>query len=232
MTDTNTFSTTDHPNKAENGDEGTGKLRSPRSGAVTRFIRKPSAEKRILAEAFLLAALTRFVIRFCSFRMLKRLIGEPSSPNSAGAGAGAGAGSSPLSHPASSGEPVIITRSVTAVSRRVPWESKCLVQAATARMMLNRRGIPNELYLGVSKTGLKGIRVDTDSGMMTGTDPEKIPGAGTQKQSERGKERDIPAPEITPQPDMRPHAWLVVNGVVLLGGGNLDDYVTVSRFGD
>lgn len=35
------------------------------------------------------------------------------------------------------------------VCRHTPWESKCLVRALTARKMLNRRGYPCTLYMGV-----------------------------------------------------------------------------------
>lgn len=181
-----------------------------------------------------MAGLTRFVIRFCSFKVLKKLVGEPSDPSGTQQESATKPSASPSTLYGSTGipssssgsarapydthaltagspaessdapsyeagdssnftsadapsEPLLIARSVIAVSRRVPWESKCLVQASAARIMLNRRNIPNELFLGVPKSGLKS--------------------------------------------DKPPHAWLVVDGQVLLGGGNLDDYVTVSRFG-
>jgi len=34
---------------------------------------------------------------------------------------------------------------------RVPWRAKCLEQALAAKMMLRRRKIANELYLGVKQ---------------------------------------------------------------------------------
>ena len=42
---------------------------------------------------------------------------------------------------------------VEAVCRHTPWESKCLVRALTAKKMLNRRGCPCTLYMGVKQTG-------------------------------------------------------------------------------
>lgn len=46
---------------------------------------------------------------------------------------------------------------VAAVVRKVcghtPWESKCLVQALTAKKMLNRRKLPCTLYMGVANDG-------------------------------------------------------------------------------
>jgi len=42
---------------------------------------------------------------------------------------------------------------VTGVSRYTPWESKCLVQALTAKTLLNRYRLPCTLYMGLHKTG-------------------------------------------------------------------------------
>ncbi len=36
-------------------------------------------------------------------------------------------------------------------SRYTPWQSRCLVQAIAAKLMLRRRRIKSELYLGVAK---------------------------------------------------------------------------------
>lgn len=40
---------------------------------------------------------------------------------------------------------------VTGVCNHTPWESKCLVQALTAKKLLNQRGLPCTLYMGVGK---------------------------------------------------------------------------------
>lgn len=45
----------------------------------------------------------------------------------------------------------LIRTSISVMSRYVPWQSKCLVQALAAQQMLNRRGIEYTLYLGVQK---------------------------------------------------------------------------------
>src|SRR5262245_47101937 len=50
-----------------------------------------------------------------------------------------------------------ISRAIVATSRYTPWESKCLVQAIAAKMMLKCRGIDSTLYLGVAKEGEKGL---------------------------------------------------------------------------
>jgi hypothetical protein len=40
---------------------------------------------------------------------------------------------------------------VRAAARRTPWESNCLAQAIAAKWMLQQRGIPSTLTLGVAK---------------------------------------------------------------------------------
>ncbi|MCE5286190.1 MAG: lasso peptide biosynthesis B2 protein [Pelosinus sp.] len=44
-----------------------------------------------------------------------------------------------------------VAQIVTLVSRHTPWESKCLVQAIAAKLLLHQRGISTTLYLGVCK---------------------------------------------------------------------------------
>lgn len=40
---------------------------------------------------------------------------------------------------------------VTKVCAHTPWQSQCLVQALTAKKMLNKRNLPCTLYMGVAK---------------------------------------------------------------------------------
>lgn len=40
---------------------------------------------------------------------------------------------------------------VVGICNRTPWESKCLVQALTAKKLLNRYKLPCTLYMGVAK---------------------------------------------------------------------------------
>lgn len=44
-----------------------------------------------------------------------------------------------------------IALAVAWVCHRVPWQSMCMVQALTAKKMLNRRGYPCTLYMGVKR---------------------------------------------------------------------------------
>ena len=129
------------------------------TGAVARFLKKPWPYQQIVMEAFLWLAITRFVIRFLPFKALLFVIGTKPEPESDHT---VGIDYMELMKNSYETEiqpgPVItdITNAVKSVSRRVPWQSKCLVQAASAKKMMNRRKIENHLFLGVSASGLKG----------------------------------------------------------------------------
>jgi len=129
------------------------------TGAVARFMKKPWQYQQLVMEAFLWIAITRFIIRFLPFKALLFLIGTKPEPES---GQATNIDYMELIKNSSETEvqpgPVVtdITNAVKSVSRRVPWQSKCLVQAASAKRMMNRRKIENQLFLGVSASGLKG----------------------------------------------------------------------------
>lgn len=46
---------------------------------------------------------------------------------------------------------VRVGRIIVTAANHTPWKSACLVQSLTARKMLERRGIPGVIYLGVAK---------------------------------------------------------------------------------
>ena len=47
--------------------------------------------------------------------------------------------------------PELIRWVIQVVSPCTPWESKCLVQAITAKILLRLNGLPSTLYLGVAR---------------------------------------------------------------------------------
>ena len=54
-------------------------------------------------------------------------------------------------HPSESAAARDVARAIWAASRRLPFESTCLVQALAARSMLTRRGVSSSLVMGVSR---------------------------------------------------------------------------------
>lgn len=108
---------------------------------ITKFARLPWKEKCLLTEAIFLSGIIRFAILFFPFRKVASIMGKQmtESPSQASMEAYKKA--------------LAIRRAVEKVSASTPWESKCLVQALSALIMLKRRNIPGTLYLGITKDG-------------------------------------------------------------------------------
>ncbi len=120
---------------------------------IRRFLSKPSHQRRLILEALVIMPLVTTVIRFLPFRLLMRLIKAEVVP--------VNAPDDPHKQEREIQDEELIeavARTVRSLSRRVPWESKCLVQASVARIMLNRRGIPSTLYLGVNQHELQNLQ--------------------------------------------------------------------------
>ncbi|KUK65689.1 MAG: hypothetical protein XD84_0306 [Desulfotomaculum sp. 46_80] len=106
---------------------------------IIKFCALPWREKGLFTEAFFLTGMVRLIILALPFRWLAPALGKhmQESPDN---------------------EDVIRLKAarrigwiVESVSRFTPWESKCLVQAITGKIMLRQYGIANTLYLGVGK---------------------------------------------------------------------------------
>ncbi|MEX0685336.1 MAG: lasso peptide biosynthesis B2 protein [Balneolales bacterium] len=114
-----------------------------------RFFKKPLSTQFMLTEALLLVAVTRFVIFCMPYKMLARMIRSARREERIVRQREKGSHSSGP-HQADT-LAWNVANSVESVSRRVPWKSTCLVQAAAGKIMLNRRRLPATLYLGVNK---------------------------------------------------------------------------------
>lgn len=106
---------------------------------IDKFGRLGGFEKRLLIEAFLITGLTRIRLIFIGFSKLAKKMGTFKEESSAKV----------------SIQDKLITRkiawAVSVVSKLTPWESKCLVKALTAQIMLKHRNLSSTLYLGVAK---------------------------------------------------------------------------------
>jgi hypothetical protein len=106
--------------------------------ALRIFLEKPISEKLQLLKITSYLAWYRFYILSFSFKRLSKQLGDlnasPVQPN---------------------GKPrhetLQLANSIRRISCIVPWESKCLVQAVVAKIMLKNRGVGSTLYLGVRK---------------------------------------------------------------------------------
>ena len=106
---------------------------------VKKFFGLSFAEKISILEAFILTGIVRFSILFIPFNKLARCIGKYKDEST---------------YSVSDKEKDTICRiawAVYVVSKRTPWQSKCLVKALTAQIMLRQRKVSSTLYLGVAK---------------------------------------------------------------------------------
>ena len=96
--------------------------------------------RRLTVKAVVYAAIARFRISFFPGNKLHRYLGEP--------GAETGSEAPEAEQRRDVG---FVADKVARVARRVPWESKCLVQGMVAQRLLRDYHIASTLYLGVGR---------------------------------------------------------------------------------
>ncbi|NBC02664.1 MAG: lasso peptide biosynthesis B2 protein [Bacteroidetes bacterium] len=106
---------------------------------VQIFLTKPLSEKLHLLKISAYLAWYRFFILSFSFKRLSKKLGDLNGPPVQGDGE-------------LNPEILQLADSIRHISRFVPWESKCLVQAVVAKILLKKRNIDSTLYLGVRKS--------------------------------------------------------------------------------
>jgi len=105
---------------------------------IGNYFKKPFAEQALYLETAFWLGVSRLAILILPFRWIAPFLGT---------------------HMAQSDEnayrdrktAIFISRAILVMSCHLPWECKCLTQAVSCKMMLQRRRIPSTLYLGVSK---------------------------------------------------------------------------------
>jgi hypothetical protein len=110
-------------------------------GMFKKFFALPAREKILYLESFLYQLIAGIVLKLVTFRMITRLFSLPSHLISG------------LPDPAtqlSDHRIVRIKQAIRNTGMISPWKNKCLVQSLAARWMLNRRGIPSKLSLGMT----------------------------------------------------------------------------------
>ena len=106
---------------------------------IAKFLKKPAFEQALYMEAAFWLGVSRLAILMLPFRWIAPLLGThmaSSDENDAAA-----------KHQAVRS----VSSAIRTMSRRLPWECKCLAQAISGKMMLRTRRIPSTLYLGVAK---------------------------------------------------------------------------------
>ncbi len=141
---------------------------------IVKFSKLRSGDKIIFLEALYYSAKSRFMVKFIPFKKIAPILGD-------------GREDLCVDDEKFIGEIKKISAAVNTVSRNTPWESKCLVQALTAKYMLKRRGIKSAVYFGVMKNDEKNIKA---------------------------------------------HAWIKSNNIILTGKAGMDNYKIISIFSD
>jgi hypothetical protein len=113
---------------------------------LRKFWALSPGERSCLLEAVLWLGLARLAILVLPFRRLAPFLGRHMAQSPADAGAAPAEMLDRLSW------------ALAAASRHLPWECKCLAQALAGKAMLQRRGLPSTLYLGLAKGGEAGLR--------------------------------------------------------------------------
>ena len=96
--------------------------------------------RRLTIKAVLYAAVARFRVYFFPGKRVHRYLGEKD-----------GETSTEVPNEDEQRDIRFVAHRVAGMARRVPWESKCLVQAMTAQRLLRDYGISSTLYLGVGR---------------------------------------------------------------------------------
>lgn len=118
-----------------------GSSRSETERPLRRFLRLSSAKRRLLVEAAVLLETIKLGLRLLPFKILRRLLTRVSR-------ASAGTLYGTLEARAFVRE---VTWAIEAASLYIPGTKTCLVRALAAQVLLDRRGCPSLLHIGVLK---------------------------------------------------------------------------------
>lgn len=109
---------------------------------IIKYFQLPFQEKIILCEAMFWLAVFRLALLFISFKKISSYLGQQ----------GVVIDDSVCIESRNDVEEIRrVIRAVGRMSRNLPWECKCLVQAISAKRMLKRRNVESTVYLGVTK---------------------------------------------------------------------------------
>jgi hypothetical protein len=107
---------------------------------VRKFLRAGGKEQSRLLEAAFWLGLFQFALPIVPFKFMARGLGMHKVETD----------EVPLSA-AASRDARAVAHAVQTMACNLPWHSRCLVQAAAAKRMLDRRCIPSTLYVGVAR---------------------------------------------------------------------------------
>lgn len=105
---------------------------------IIKYFQMPWTDRLLLAKTFMLLGSVRLALLVTPFRILAAFLGRHMEES-----------------PYYKCREVLyihrISWAIELMSCYTPWESKCLVQAITGKILLRRKRLPNTLYLGLAK---------------------------------------------------------------------------------
>jgi hypothetical protein len=107
---------------------------------VAKWIKLDWAQRLVLLEAACYLTAAQIAVHLLPFRWLAPRLGRM----------GGTSGERSIS-PEQQRQAQQIGWAVTALARYFPWDTKCLAQAVAGKWMLQRRGLPTVLYLGIDR---------------------------------------------------------------------------------
>lgn len=132
---------------------------------IRKFLKLSWFDKILLLEVFFLTGIARAAILIFSFNKIAKITGISKSESDMEIGE------------ENLKIAVKVGWAIHAVSKRTPWESKCLVRAITAQVILHQKKISSTMYLGVAKDENKKLTahawVRCGSYILTGADEMK-----------------------------------------------------------
>jgi hypothetical protein len=103
-----------------------------------KFINIPTYDKFLFFTAFILSLFVKFVVFTIPMRWYSRFLGHSGSISPEYGG---------IKYKTLQS----IATAVNRCSRYAPWNTRCLVDAVTAKILLQWHGIPSTMFLGVNK---------------------------------------------------------------------------------
>jgi hypothetical protein len=124
---------------------------------LRRLLDASWADRAMLAEAGICLALARVAVLVLPFRLIAARLGAHMEESDA------------TDDPLSVELGRRIGWAIGALSKHVPWRTKCLEQALAAKAMLRRRRISNTMYLGVARGEHERSPLGAHAWLRTGT---------------------------------------------------------------
>jgi len=126
---------------------------------VPKWSRLEWAQRLVLFEAACYLAMALLAVRLLPFRWIAPRLGSP----------GKASGETDINAEQQQ-EAKRVGWAVTTLARYFPWDAKCLVQAVAGKWMLQRRGLPSSLYLGVERVNGGEKWLEAHAWLRCGTD--------------------------------------------------------------